>query len=301
MNILYIARHNQRNSNDDEGAIEYSLTLLGHRVEKLEEASGSGRSITGFDFLLCHHWNDLISLKTYKIPRVFWCFDLIDYPKDPALKVRCEKRKQWITELTSLCDLGFCTDGEWVSRDTTGKLHWLPQGFDQRMISVYRPSSYVEGVSPPILFTGVSKKGGDRRAAFVQALIDRYGSRFTQVERGVHGGSLAQLISSHKIVVAPNEPLYEKYWSNRIYLTLGYGGFLLHPYIDELSVSQYRDGEHLKYYHSMEHLFSLIDVCLTTQQSFLNKIADQGRAETLKNHTYTNRCEKLIEIVRENL
>jgi hypothetical protein len=66
------------------------------------------------------------------IPKVFWCFDLIDFEKEPILLPRFQERKVWAKRMLELCDIGFFTDGEWVAKDDTGKAVWLTQGFDSR-------------------------------------------------------------------------------------------------------------------------------------------------------------------------
>src|SRR5258705_108551 len=132
MRILYVAKHDAK-GNCDEEAISHALEQLGHIVIKLHERDGSSTFNHVADFMLCHHWRNLDELRRIKIPKVFWCFDLID-SKDPTIAKRDLERINWITQMTNACDLGFMTDGDWVGKDKTGKLLWLMQGADERIV-----------------------------------------------------------------------------------------------------------------------------------------------------------------------
>ncbi len=76
-----------------------------------------------------------------------------------------------------------------------------------------------------------------RRESFIQEMRHRWGSRFHHVERGVHGAQLAELIARARVVVAPDSPVTDRYWSNRVYNALGLGAFLMHPSCFELSAA----------------------------------------------------------------
>lgn len=295
MRVLYVAKHDQKHSNDDEGAITDALTKLGHDVQCVREKLGSSAYKVDADLCLFHHWTDFVSLERIKCPKVFWCFDLIQY-QDPTIAYRCSIRMAWIRKATSIADLGFCTDGDWVERDNTKKLYWLMQGADQRFIG--RLSSF-KTLQPnsELLFTGVAR-GGQQRQSFVNEMVRIYGGRFNQYSGGKHGTELAGLIAGAKIVLAPDGPVTNHYWSNRVYLTLGYGGFLLHPYCSGLW--KHYDDTELAYYRSRAELHELIIYFLDRQDVALKRAA-AGLARTIKDHTYVNRCAELMQIVKERL
>lgn len=153
---------------------------------------------------------------------------------------------------------GFCTDGDWVVEDRgrTGKLRWLMQGADERTLGFGTPIPDYAGAE--ILFTGMINHGR-RRAEHVAHLQARYGDRFAVMGDGGpkyrrHGRELADVFASCKVVVAPDGPNTARYWSNRVYLTLGLGGYLLHPRCEGLQehylaseLTTYKDWAHLDY------------------------------------------------------
>lgn len=314
MKILYVANHDQANSNDDEGSVTHALQQLGHDVIRVSERKTGKVPYTKADLLLFHKWHEpsvlshVLRSRNYPMPKVFWFFDLVDWPSDPSLKPRCDARKTWMRDILPLVDLGFCTDGDWVDRVNLStendlppyqdKLVWLPQGFDERL-SAASPDGLIGG--PEILFTGVGARGGVDRESFIEEMTRTYGSRFLHVPRGLHGKELARLVASAKVVVAPDSPVTDRYWSNRVYLTLGLGGVLLHPWSKGLD-EQYNEGDktNLFFYNTRKSLHGLIEVLLTSE-SDRALLRQRGRETTLAKHTYRHRVETLLRIAKERL
>lgn len=302
MKILYVANHNQPTGNDDEGAIAYALEKLGHTVELLSERKGEKavKIAPRFDLLLFHKWEHTGWLERISIPKVFWYFDLVKY-QDTALVSRNGTRINWMKKTINLVDLGFCTDGDWVNQDSTGKLIRLTQGADERKIGFGNPyavpSTLVNNAS--ILFTGIRNGGGTGRIDFVDSMKAKYGEQFSHISKGVHGAELANLIASKAIIVAPDSPITDNYWSNRVYLTLGFGGFLLHPYCRTL-VNQYANNKHIVYYSSRDDLHDLITYFLE-HPDLRKDIQVQALAHTTSHHTYYHRCRILIDTVNQRI
>lgn len=295
MRVLYVANHDQPNSNDDEGAISHALTKLGHYVTRIPELKGYKACKLKADFVLFHKWKDVVALRELKIPRVCWYFDLVDFP-DPTLERRNLGRRDWMAHILPHTDIMFCTDGNWVLEDCTGKMIWMTQGADERV----RPSQRGRGSrSCNILFTGISALGGQGRLSFVNEMKERYGEEFYHIPSGVYREELAKEISSAAIVVAPDSPITGLYWSNRVYNVLGLRGFLLHPDCSGIR-RQYTDGEHLVLYKDREHLHSLIQYYLD-QPLERDRIAEAGYKQTLSYHTYTNRIQQLVRVVKEKI
>jgi glycosyl transferase family 1 len=300
LRIIYYADH-RLHDNDDEGAIAWALEQLGHEVVKVQE----GRPVkTCGDFCLFHHWAGLGDLEKLACPKVFWCFDLIS-STDPELAVRFARRADWLEKAKDVAAVGFLTDGDAVDRDRTGKLVWLPQGMDGRKAGFGVRS----GTPIPVLFTGWVSVGETRRS-FVAELARRYGRRFAVVgndgpnwreaaKRRKHGEDLANLLASASVVVAPDGPITDRYWSNRIYITLGLGGFLLHPYCAGLA-SQYVPGKELVFYQSRAELLELIDYYLDHCQE-REELRLAGFFKTMQAHTYKHRCVELLNEVRRRL
>ena len=297
MRIGYIAKHDQPNTNDDEGAITHALESLGHDVHRLRESKGHKAYLLKVDMILFHKWQDVSTLKSLDIPKVFWYFDLVDC-NDLTLQSRCAVRRAWMKDILPHVDLGFCTDGDWVDGrhiSTTGvtrKLRWLPQGVDERMLAV-SPS---KGRSIPLLFVGATN-GGQLRKSFVAEMETRYGNAFVQLTR-THGERLAQTIAGTQIVVCPDGPSTDRYWSNRVYNMLGYGAFVLHPYCDRL-VQSYPPGSMI-FYENRKQLHEMIDH-FTSRPLMRAEIAATGLEQTRLKHTYRHRCDELVKEVQRCL
>lgn len=289
MRIIYVGKHGS-GGNDDEGAIHFALEKLGHDVVRVQESHTKGVAKLEGDFLLCHHWHNLAVLREVKIPKVFWCFDLIDWPDGGP---RHQQRCAWMRELTEVCDLGFLTDGDWVARNDTGKLYWMTQGADERPLDPCLDQPLNCEKTTDILFVGGIGYGRDK---FVQELRERYGERFKHVLKGCYGLSLAVEISRAKIVVAPDSPVTDRYWSNRVYNVLRLGGFLLHPWSEGISC-QYHP--YLLTY-SRNELPELIDTWIEEVDA-RQKVAVIGSQWTMQYHTYRHRCQELLKIVQEKL
>lgn len=327
MRILYIANHDQTNSADDEGAITYTLRQLGHEVAPVHERETrriiqvSQEKFWKPDLLLFHKWaeTELMSLFRGKCPLVFWYFDLVEWPSDPTLRGRCDQRKEWMRRVLPLVDVGFCTDGDWVASENKrycdvksigwtgdwinapGKLVWLTQGADERVVGINRLRSNTPEV--PILFTGISRGGGLRRESFVQCLKEQYRERFRHVPRGIYGRELATLISGTRVFVCPDSPVTDRYWSNRIFNCLGFGAFTLHQWSKGLS-QMFEHGKHVVYYHDRHDLFDKIDYYLSGSKVVEQErqdCAERGMEEVKLKHLYRHRVSELLRVVKERL
>lgn len=298
MRIIYVAKHDS-GGNDDEGAITYALTKLGHDVQRVRESVGHKATKMKGDLVLFHKWDNTEALDKFgavRIPRVFWYFDLVTWPLDSTLKGRNDTRVSWMKHTIPKVELGFCTDGDWVAADKTGKLVWLAQGADERIVGFreHTLSSY-----PKILFTGCSN-GGKERMEFIRDMKVKYPYDFVHIERGTHREVLAELTGKVAVTVAPKSPVTDRYWSNRVYNAVGFGAMVLHPYCRVLANNHYTDGADLFYYKEMEELFDKIEFCLK-HPKVCTAIRLNGLARTLNEHLYIHRCETLIRTVKERL
>ncbi len=292
MKILYVANHGN-GGNDEEGSIAHALRYNGHEVVCLPEALGHRASLyeDGVDFILFHKWNPTRVSK----PLVMWYFDLVDYT-DSTLEARNHTRRSWMTEIMPRLLTGFCTDGDWVKR-FPNKLKVLRQGVDLRVAAKGESSSS----KIPILMTGINRRAGVQRQSFVDEMYAFYKDQFECVTHGVHGQQLANLIASADIVVAPDGPVTDHYWSNRVYLSLGFQAFLLHPWCNELAC-EFQNFKHLVFYKNRQELVGLIQ--FYSQPDKENErltIAKQGWIEAISHHSYQHRCETLIEEVSKLL
>lgn len=303
MKILYIANHNQSNSNDDEGAIAYALKALGHDVVECMEYNGhlaaSVYHDNPVDLLLFHKWDrpDRIAKIQAKV-KAFWYFDLVEYP-DATLEARNLARRNWMERTMPIVDIGFCTDGDWVTKNHgRHNLVWLPQGADERYIGFGKVEKCAhcsqEHRPIDILVTAAVKNCGKGRQDFYDYLTTEFEGRVHWVEKGVHGRALADLVAKSKVVVCPDQPVTDRYWSNRIYLLAGFGAFLLHPAASQLQ-KFYTQGVDYYSYKNRSDLIDKITVALKVSPSFI--IRSNALERTRQINLYRHRCVELINKV----
>lgn len=298
MRILYIADHSGK-QNDDEGAIAFALAKLGHELIRVPEtikcADAMRRKCRTCDFLLFHNWSNVELMRQLEIPKVFWYFDLVSQTLDGCPKAFevSKWRRKLLRTLTRYSDIGFCTDGDLVNDDTTDKLVRLTQGADERVCGYGKPRR-----SAPILFAGSTIWVKERQRQ-IAGLQHRYGSnlRIVSGEDSVYGRAYANLLTSAKVTIALDQPISDSYWSNRVYLTLGFGGFLIHPWSKKLA-EDYAPATELEYYHTRDGLFALIDYHLEHSKD-REELRRAGYERTMKSHLYRHRCETLLRTIKE--
>lgn len=118
----------------------------------------------------------------------------------------------------------------------------------------------------------------------------RYGKKDTQE---IRGGRLNDLYASTKVVIG--DSVYSPYyWSNRIYETLGRGGFLIHPMIEGLD-KEYQPYEHFVpfKYGDTGSLHEKIDYFLAHPEE-RKRMSDAALEYTKSHHTIRHRCEELL-------
>lgn len=290
MKIAYIAKHGN-GFNDDEGAITFSLRKLGHEVVCIQEIKEDYSPANACDFALFHHhWTDLQLLKTIKVPRVFWMFDLIDHP---VMKNRLHEHVQ---SLMQLADLGFCTDGDYAAR-YPHKLRRLKQGADERVAGYWSTQE-----TQSVLFAGNYKYPISRKRDLRNLEREYPAGTFTTLTSPgdyVYREKLALLVGRHKAVLGLPDPVKADYWSNRVYMICGFGGVLVHPRCQRL-LEDYTDGEDLLLYNDRTEMRQQIDRALA-DPALRARIRASAYRKTVGRHTYTHRCQKLIETVQQEL
>lgn len=299
MRILYVAKHGHHD-NEDEDAITFALRKLGHQVFCVDERLFRYEHQTNCDWLLFHKWpNAGRFLPNLSIPAVFWYFDKVDDDGDETLRERSRARVQWMNAVIPHVLCGFCTDGDWAAK-APNNLVWLTQGADERVVGAGNSESF--GEQYDIAFFGMVNHG-QRRANHISHLRERYGGRFNvigdNVHQRVHGRAMADLIARTKVVIAPDGPNTDRYWSNRFYQVLGFGGFLAHPYCGKLS-EQYTAGFDFIGYDSWEHCDEMIELALG-KPNLRKMCAASGFARTVSHNLYRHRCAELVAEVQRRL
>jgi len=297
MKILYIAKHTPCD-NEDEIAIAYALEQLGHEVLRIQEFNGHNALAHRADFCLFHKYDnyEVIEAVSKRVPTICWFFDKVKFD-EPKLAARSELRVNWMEQITKFCHTIFCTDGDWVDQDESGKLCWLMQGADERYVGFGEPNQQVA----PILFTGTPRHG-QQREDHIAHLQERWGDRFQVLGAGgnksrKHGRELANIIASSKIIIAPDGPSTDRYWSNRVYLISGFGGLLLHPHCSNLR--HHYSSKEVLMYADRDHLDDMIEIFLDMDNSKLQEIRVNAYERTLKDNLYRHRCEQLVNTFKE--
>jgi hypothetical protein len=133
------------------------------------------------------------------------------------------------------------------------------------------------------------------RQNLVKFLEDNHGKRFKIYERQFNR-NLNNLCASIPIFVAPLFPSDDEYWSNRVYLITGSGGFLIHPRLKGLEKEW---GDNLVYYDNLEDLKEKIKYYLQHPEE-RRTMKQKEYNYCVKNFTYKHRVEKLCQNLLTN-
>lgn len=287
-----------------------SLEELGHNVIRMQESEARSEDILAacvnsdlFIWIHTHGWETqgkitmekvLETLKTLSIPSMTYHLDL-------WFGLKREKDLESFP-VYKMIDHFFTVDkkmAEWFNENTKVKGHYLPAG-------VFGPECIVQDVTKKhdVIFVG-SRKYHDEwtyRPKLIDWLDRSYGNRFEQYGSGgvksVRGMHLNKLYWSTKVVVGDTLCIdfkYPDYWSDRIYETLGRGGFLIHPYIKGLE-NEFKDKEHVVFYeyNNFEQLKELIDYYIKHDDE-REKIRLAGHKLVKENYTYKHRWQQILE------
>jgi len=291
---------------DTEVYVSNTLESLGHtvnrqQVNKIGLVELEALLKENYDFvLLSKSWfkGDVASckhaLKMKRIMKVGWFWDLC-----------------WGTSREHLvfdhplfsADLVFTTDGgnQLKFKNAGVKHSVLRQG-------IYEPEAVLGSVKQEykydVVFVGTDVHktafGWPHRTQLLEFLKKEYGQRFRHYGKtdGVRNLELNDLYASAKVVVG-DSVVRPHYWSNRIYETLGRGGFLIFPEVIGL------DAEFERYKHYIPYTVGDWDGLKEKIEYYLshdnerNAIRMAGFEHCKANHTYTKRCEELIKRVYE--
>lgn len=288
LKIIYFANFGNKGSNFVEEDIKLALEKLGQEVIPIHESNykkikdikadiflfhkgGIGKYISLQDFIL------LLNHITCK--KVMWYFD--------PIKLYPEREKE-IETISQYIDFGFLVDDTWRRRHKFNNLYSLKEGIGTTYKGKVRDEYKCD-----VAFVGNIY---GRREEFIISLKQRYGGSF-KVFNNAFGQDLADLCASAKIIVAPDYPTNEFYWSSRIYLTLGLGGFLIHQDCYGLK-PELIEGTHFVGYKGMKELIATIDYFLERDEE-RKIISKQGQKKVLEVCTFEDRLETMLEKIYE--
>lgn len=155
------------------------------------------------------------------------------------------------------------------------------------------------------------------RGELLKHLLMQYGRRFVKhggpPENGgrsfIRNADLNDLYASARVVVGDTLCLgaedaigprfnHARYWSDRVYETVGRGGFLIHPRIVGLE-DEFTDGVHCVFYEygNFGHLDHLIDHWTRPENDAeRRRIAAAGQAMVRERCTYAHRMQEMLAV-----
>lgn len=293
----------------------YIKTLLemGHKVFALQEGTATGEAILDTAlkcdlFVWIHGHSDetpgqgmaevLKELKDKGVVTMTWHHDLFF-----GLG-----RQNLIEEspVYKYVDHFFTTDklmANWVNENTHVRGHYLPSAVYGGEAVLYPKESDLD-----VIFVGNRGYHSEwpYRPQLIDWLTEEYGKKF-----GWYSGEedslglkreaeLNQVFADSKIVVGDSLCLnfdYPWYWSDRVWETLGRGGFLIMPYVQGMD-EYFEDGKHLVFYEygDFKDLKSKIDFYLSNSEA-REYIRRQGHELVKNNHSYKQRWEYILDEV----
>lgn len=292
-----------------EYQIAETLEKMGHTVIRIQENFinpdhlGERLKTEEFDlFLFTRTWgqtlkrNHLDTLRERKIPSASYHLDLyVGLKRDGGIN----SDPFWET------DFVFTPDGDpksaKVFKEKKINHHYMKPG-------VYEPEVYLHDNVVPfkqVIFVGSYSYHPEYpyRHELIDWLKNTYREGFehwgTEGLGLVRGPELNYLYAQTKIVVGDSLmlPKHTHYWSDRVYETLGRGGFLIHPYIKGLE-EEFKDKQDLVFYKhgDFKQLEQLINYYIVHEDE-RETIRKTGNEKVKYHYTYTQRLEEMLKTV----
>lgn len=308
MKISYVGNFSQQHCT--EVHLAATLESLGHSVIRIQENNSNPfwqEEVLNSDlFLFTRTWGNLVTIehlenfKNHGVNTVSYHLDLyIGLKRQEGLK----NDPFWRT------DFVFTPDGDPESQkifESMGINHfYMKPGVFKNECKILEPNND-KTINGDIVFVGSGAymhKEWPYRKQLIQWLKKNYKTQFKKYghpERTIRNEELNQLYSNSKVVVGDSLCLNFKkpyYWSDRVYETLGRGGFIIHPYIKGMD-EEFKDGENIVFYdfNNWNQLKEKIDFYLA-YPARRKAIQNNGFKFVKNNSTYHNRLSKMLEIV----
>lgn len=315
MRVMYCG--NFTATHTTENHIALTLEDMGHEVQRVQEGQTRPEDFTRLVhetdadlFLLTRTWGNTVTLEHLKqfkqrgIPTASFHLDLyIGLKREASL----DGDSFWSTEWV------FTPDGSEMAVKV-----FEAKGINHHYIkpAVYKGECHMveKNDSLDIVFVG----GGDRpnspdgyghkeewpyRDKLIGWLYDTYGERFHKFghpQQTIRNEELNQLYANAKVVVGDSVCLnfdHPYYWSDRVYETMGRGGFIIHPFIEGMD-EEFTHGKNIVFYKygDFDQLRSYIDYYIGDNEE-REKIRLAGHEYVKANCTYHNRLAQALEII----
>lgn len=283
--------------------IANTLERLGHSVIRLQEDKTDNPVVDCDLFLFTRTWGNTVTLdhlaqyKDKGIPTASYHLDLyVGLQREEGL----DEDPFWRTEYV------FTPDGDPHSEEVFKAKginhHYMKPGVD-------KAECYIADapLSRDVIFVGskIYHPEWNYRPQLISWLRDNYPTFEHWGHDGlgtVRNDPLNQLYASTRVVVGDSLCLKDHtyYWSDRVYETLGRGGFLIHPYIKGLE-EEFTNGVHLAFYDygNFDQLKEKIDYYLKNDEE-REKIRRTGHDFVKNNCTYDERLSRMLEVVGVN-
>lgn len=293
-----------------------SLEALGHQVIALQENETPSEVVLDwamksqmFVWVHTHGWTQpgtidmtavLEYLKAADIPTVTYHLDLwfgIERQKDLENDNFYKHIGHFFTVDKLMAD--------WFNENTEVKGHYIRAGVFGEECNVITPDQYKfpELKGNDVIFVG--SRGYHHewqwRPQLIDWLAETYGDRFSHWGGDglgtIRGEALNELFAKSKVVVGDSLVLgfdYPYYWSDRVYETMGRGGFLLMPQIkgleteftpEELATFKFGDFDDLK---------KKIDFYLSND-AYRETMRKNGHLKVKNHYTYKDRWATIIK------
>lgn len=315
MKIAYVGNFSQRHCTETHLAL--TLEKLGHEVIRLQENEVTEGALSAMIitedwdlFLFTRTWDTLVTmdhlaqLRERKIPSASYHLDLyVGLKREDGL----DQDPFWRT------DFVFTPDGSQqaaeVFKAKSINHYYMKPGVYEDECYIAEPDNY--GLD--VVFvgggeaTGVGQQYGHKewpyRGKLIKFLRDTYGDDFHKFgwpQATIRNEELNQLYANSKIVVGDSLCLnfdHPYYWSDRVYETMGRGGFIIHPFIEGMQ-EEFTDGKTIVFYeyNNWDQLKEKIDYYLEHDEE-REKIRRAGHEFVKQNATYTNRLSRMLDII----
>jgi spore maturation protein CgeB len=118
---------------------------------------------------------------------------------------------------------------------------------------------------------------------------------FKPAKKTITPRSYARICAGAKIILGADiTSAVEGYWSNRLWLTLGCGGFFLTAYVRGMETF-FENKKHLVWYHSEPECLSLVEKYLARPKE-RRRIAMQGYQLVHEHHTFHHFADRVISL-----
>lgn len=189
------------------------------------------------------------------------------------------------------------------------KADFLPAGICLRDVRRVAPSNEYAKYKVAFVGSGIYHREYPYRQQLIKWLQLTYKNSFVWYGAGsaqgkIYGHDLAQLYATVPVVVGDTLCQgfdYPYYLSDRIFETIGRGGFIIHPYIKGIGELFKLGQELITYtYQDFKQLKELIDYYSDPKHSEEREaIVDKGFKRVYKEHTYYHRLAYILDKINE--